>query len=51
MSHMHGNGMCTCGYFQGTKFSRIALTKHLADYIFEDRGLNDHTPTAERFQY
>ena len=24
-------------YFRGTKFSRIAQTKHFADFIFEDR--------------
>ncbi len=38
------------GYFRGTKFLRIAQSKHLEDFIFEDRGSNDHTPTVERFQ-
>ncbi len=31
---------CIAG--QGTKFS------HFTDFIFEDGGLNDHTPTIER---
>ncbi len=36
------------GYFRGTKFSRIAQTKHFADFIFEDRCSNYHTPTLSR---
>ncbi len=39
------------GYYRGTKFSRIAQTKHFEDFSFEDRGSNNHTPTVERFQY
>ncbi len=34
----------TADYFRGTKFSRIAQTKHFADFIFEDRGSNVTTP-------
>ncbi len=36
------------GLFWGPTFSQIAQTKHFADSIFEDRGLNDHTPTVKR---
>ncbi len=33
-----------------TKFSRIAQTRHFADFISRIRGsINDHIPTVERF--
>ena len=34
---------CIAGYFRGTKFLQIA---HFEDFMFEDRGSNDHTPTV-----
>ncbi len=36
-------GSTVAGFFQSTKFLQIAQTKHFADFIFEDRGSNDHT--------